>query len=497
MARRRERFWRIGFLISSSAAGLFLLLCTAQCTRSGPSTSTKPTILRIGVGDVPQAGLQQYIGNLSIEGLIAPYEDGRPRPWLAEGWETSQDGLSLTVKLRPTARFHDGTPVTASVVVQVLRNTLPGLLGPVFQEDVDEILSLDDQRVQIRLRRPSRILIEALEIAIRKPSKPGKPGLGTGPYVMSTDSQSELRANPNYYLEHPTIDRIVFQTYPTIRTAWAELLRGNLDMLYEVNMDALDSLQASSNVSVFSFLRHYQYVIMFGDAAPPLKDPAVRRELNAALDRVGIVRQVLNGHGLPSIGPVPPHHWALDDAAPRLSFNAGLAKNLASRHLHFTCLVAADSVYERLALVVKQQLAEASVDMTVKEVTQDEIIQAGRGRKFEALLIEVVSGPSMFRPFRHFYSKVPFELKPNGNSSIDAALDRIRYAPTDDEYRKGVGDFQRAIVNDPPEVFLVWAERARAVSHRFNIPAPEDGRDIINTARLWRPATVRQVASRN
>jgi peptide/nickel transport system substrate-binding protein len=236
---------------------------------------------------------------------------------------------------------------------------------------------------------------------------------------------------------------------------------------------------------------------MFGDGIPALKDAAVRRELNAALDRVAIVRQVLNGHGVPSIGPVPPHHWAVGDSVPRLEFNAALAKNLASRHLHFTCLVAADSVYERLALVVKQQLAEASVDMTVKEVTPDELIQAGRGRNYEALLIEVVSGPSMFRSFRHFYSKVPFELKPAGNSFIDAALDRIRRAPSDEEYRQGVVDFQRAIVDDPPEVFLIWAERARAVNRRFDIPTPEDGRDIINTARLWRPATVQQLASRH
>jgi peptide/nickel transport system substrate-binding protein len=493
MVWRRDQSGGVGFHISSALAGLLVLLCTAQCTRSGPPSSPKATVLRIGVGDVPEAGFQQYIGNLSIEGLIAPYEDGRPRPWLAESWETAPDGLSLTVQLRPTARFHDGTPVTASVVGQVLRTALPSLIGPVFQEDVDEILALDDHRVQIRLRRPSRILIEALEIAIRKP---GKPTVGTGPY-LSTDSPSEVRANADYYLEHPAIDRIAFQTYPSIRTAWAELLRGNLDMLYEVNMDALDSLQASSNVSVFSFLRHYQYVIMFGDGIPALKNAAVRRELNAALDRVAIVRQVLNGHGVPSIGPVPPQHWAVDDVVPRVEFNAALAKNLASRHLHFTCLVAADSVYERLALVVKQQLAEASVDMTVKEVTPNELIQAGRDRNYEALLIEVVSGPSMFRSFRHFYSKVPFELKPAGNSFIDAALDRIRRAPSDEEYRQGVVDFQRAIVDDPPEVFLIWAERARAVNHRFDIPTPEDGRDIINTARLWRPATVQQLARRN
>ena len=38
-------------------------------------------------------------------------------------------------------------------------------------------------------------------------------------------------------------------------------------MLYEVNADALDSLQSSSDVVVFSFVRHYQYLIIFGPHA--------------------------------------------------------------------------------------------------------------------------------------------------------------------------------------------------------------------------------------
>jgi hypothetical protein len=103
----------------------------------------------------------------------------------------------------------------------------------------------------------------------------------------------------------------------------------------------------------------------------------------------------------------------------------------------------------------------------------------------------------MFRSFRHYYSRVPFDVKPAGNPSIDAALDRIRHAPSDEEYRNGVTDFQRAILDDPPEIFLVWGERARAVSRRFEVVLPEGGRDVLNTLRLWRPVTVQQLARRN
>ena len=477
--------------------GLLMLVSAARCSRVGPTpTSSSPT-LRVGIGGLaqltPQAGLQQFVGNLSIEGLIAPYEDGRPRPWLAESWDTSADRLTLTIRLRRRAKFHDGSPVTAPVVAEILRKALPALMGSIFQDDVSEILAPDDAQVQIRLHHPSLFLIETLETAIRKP---GKSGAGTGPFQPS-DSSLILQSNESYYLEHPTIGRVALQTYPSIRTAWAELLRGNLDMLYEVNMDALDSLEASSNVSVFSFLRHYQYVVMFGNRASTLKSAAVRRELNAALDRDAIVRDALNGHGVPSIGPVPPQHWALDKSAPRLRFDPVVAKNLRARKLNFTCLVPADSVFERMALALKQQLAFASVEMRVEEVTQDQMVQAVRSGDFDAVLVDVISGPSMFRSLRHYHSRAPFDYKPAPNSQIDAALDRIRHAPSDDEYRRGVTDFQQAVIDNPPEIFLVWGERARAVSRHFAVTQPEDGRDVLNTLRLWRPVTVQQLASRN
>jgi hypothetical protein len=90
-----------------------------------------------------------------------------------------------------------------------------------------------------------------------------------------------------------------------------------------------------------------------------------------------------------------------------------------------------------------------------------------------------------------------FALKPIYSDAIDASLDRIRHARTDDEYRAGVTGFQQAIVDEPPAIFLVWGERARAVSRRFEVPTPEAGRDVLATLRLWRPVNSPQLASRN
>jgi peptide/nickel transport system substrate-binding protein len=487
--RRKLHIGALGWLV--------VLIVIASCDKRPESAKLEASAtLRVGIGGLPQkaqqAGLSQVVANFSTEGLINLNEDGRPRPFLAESWIQAPDGLTLTLQLRSHAKFHDGSPVTASAISQALNDTLPSAMRSAF-EDVADISPVDDTHVRIRLHRPSPFVLEALETTLQKP---GKTKTGSGAFAP-TAAPFELRANADYYGGRPSIDRIALTSYPSVRTAWAELLRGNLDMLWEVNVDALDSLEGSTDVGVFSFVRHYQYMIVFSPTAAQLQSPEIRRELSAAINRDALVRDALNGHGIPSTGPVPPKHWALDTSAPRLTFDAALARKLASRHLHFTCLVPADSVYERMALAIKQQFAAAGVDMRVEEATQDQVVAAAKENKYEAIVADLISGPSLFRSYRHFNSKMEFSPKPIVSAAIDAALDRIRHARTDDDYRAGVTAFQQAVVDDPPALFLAWGERARAVSRRFTVPAQEKGRDVLATIRLWRPAGVPQVASRN
>jgi ABC-type transport system substrate-binding protein len=306
-----------------------------------------------------------------------------------------------------------------------------------------------------------------------------------------------MHAFGDYYLGTPALNQLTVTPYPTVRAAWAELLRGNLDMLYEVGTDALDSMQDATSVSVFSFVRHYQYIIIFGPRARSLESAGVRRELNAALDRTALVRDAFGTHAIPSSGPVSERHWALSQTSPRLAFNPRLAKNLEARHLRFTVLVPPDSLYERVALHTQRQLAAVGVEMNVAEASQEQIIQSVHAGTFEAALLDTVSGPSMFRLYQRWHTGGPFNPSAINSRLIDAALDRIRLAHSDDEYREGVDAFQQAVIDDPPALFLAWGERARAVSRRFDVPSPEKGRDVLSTIRLWRLAPTPQIASRN
>jgi ABC-type transport system substrate-binding protein len=146
-------------------------------------------------------------------------------------------------------------------------------------------------------------------------------------------------------------------------------------------------------------------------------------------------------------------------------------------------------VNERLALVVKRQLEAVGVDMSVEETSMDRIVDALKSRRFDAILMEVISGPTLLRPYQIWHSNGVFNAAGLGNATVDVAFDRVRHAATDKEFEQAVAGVQQAFMDDPPAIFLAWPVRARAVSKRFTVPAPEPGRDIVATLRLWKQVT--------
>jgi ABC-type transport system substrate-binding protein len=459
--------------------------------------------MRVGVAQLSATdqgqGLRQLAQLLAVESLMRTGEDGRMQPWLAQSWTRGADGRVLTVKLRPHVMFHDGSPMDAQAVSALLPDALRAFMGPVFG-DVEYIKPAGGDSIAIGFREPSPFLLEALEGPVQKQG-PGT--IGTGPFAVVPGSTTEMRANANYDLGHPEITGIHVQTYPSVRTAWAEMLRDRLDMLWEVGPEALDSMKNSSTILQFTFTRRYQHVIVFNPEAQMLRSADIRRALNFAVDREGVVRAALNGYGLPSSGPVWPHHWAAQDDLPTFTFDPKRAVEVIRRSrtgatpLRFTCLVAADSIDERIALEVKRQLAAVGVDMAVEEASRDEIMQRGAAHRFDAAVIEVISGPTLVRPYLMWHSKTPRNWGKFGNAVTDAALDRARHAGSDETYRAAARGLQEAFLTDPPAIFLAWSQRARAVSKRFNVPPAEPGRDILSNLRLWKPTTLPQQASRN
>ena len=416
---------------------------------AGRRAQPTPVTLRVGVsvGQMaaadPQNGLRQVAQNQSVEALVKIGEDGRPTAWLAQSWEFTPDGRTLKVHLRPDLKFHDGSAVTATTSPRLSRAVCPISWGPRLrtssgsprQDRTKSTSPCDSAR-----RSFSRRWMCSSAARRRAAPEPDRSNR------WDRQSPTELRANNQYYLGRPIIDRLAVNTYPTARAAWAEMLRDHLDMLYEVGTDALDSLERSNKIQVFTYLRHYQYALDFQYpetgaevvGSPARAGPGHRSRRDRSAGAEWAWRLFVRPNLAAVTGPLDPTstNCEFDPAASR-------QRAVGTRRLHFTCLVPPD--YERMALVVKRQLDQVNVTMDVQELPPIAYFDAMARRDFDAVLFDVVSGPSMFRQFSWWHSAAA--TNPTGFSSVgvDAALDHIRHSASDDDYRAGVTAFQRAM----------------------------------------------------
>ena len=141
---------------------------------------------------------------------------------------------------------------------------------------------------------------------------------------------------------------------------------------------------------------------------------------------------------------------------------------------------------ERLALIVKRQLQQVGIEMTIEEVPVDQQIAAIKSGHFEASLTTMISGPTLLRTYQIWHSGGFWNYKQRGASTPRST--RFATRPSTTTIQAASRHLQQAMVDDPPAIFLAWSEQARAVSKRFAVPV-EEGRDILFSVRLWKLAS--------
>ena len=206
------------------------------------------------------------------------------------------------------------------------------------------------------------------------------------------------------------------------------------------------------------------------------------------------MRDAFRGHAKPAEGPVWPRHWAYSAELPRFGFRPKPV--LAHGRLSWKGLCVARS-HERLAIMIQRQLREVGVDLELEAVsTAEEVTERLTKGDFDAFLADYREGPNLARPYLLWHTESPNNYGRYSNARVDAALDGIRHATGDDSYRAGVAAFQRAMIDDPPAIFVVWRERARAVSTRFAVPAEPDT-DVLRSIHRWRPVAAAPAGRQN
>ncbi|HVG69447.1 MAG TPA: ABC transporter substrate-binding protein [Vicinamibacterales bacterium] len=511
------RLFRRRQIGSPILCGVFVLALVASnaCRQSSQqATSPQPTEVVVGVpeGNTPDLdlGIPQFLRLLSFESLTTIGRDGRALPQLAERWEWEKENTRLRVFLRTNVLLHDGRPFTgetaAAFVHAAVTNPANVASFPALADLVN--VSAEGNQLVFDMARPAATLPDGLTVPLDK----GPDLVGTGPYhvVSQQDSMAVLEAFDRYYKGKPTIDRVVVKAFDALRPTWASLLRGELNVVYDVPVDAVEFVR-NEEIDVVSVPRWYQHHVTLNLRDGRFKSPLVRKALNLAVDRVAIVQKVLHGAGTVSAGPIYPQYWAFDSTAPTYPFDPEGAKALLETagyrlrqparpsdgppaRLRFTCLVPQDfTTWQRIALEVQKDLFNVGVDMQFRVVPLKEFNELVFTGRFEAAFINMISGPTPSRSYMWWRSarklKGLYNVFGYDNDQAEEQFEVLLRSANEAAIRSATSKLQRAFYDDPPAVFIAFDTRTRAISRRFHFPTDE--RDPMWALWRWTLASSR------
>ncbi|MGY1746561.1 ABC transporter substrate-binding protein [Blastococcus sp. SYSU D00695] len=252
--------------------------------------------------------------------LFLPTADGAIEPYLAESIEPNADFTSWTMKLRDGVTFHDGSALTADVVVQNLAvlqdpsaNTA-GSLAEIASATVVDPLTVRYDLVGPNAAFPDKLTtLAGMPFSMENYNALGQDGansapVGTGPFVFdewSRDDHLTVRANENYWGKDlglgPFLDEITFRVIPDEDSRLQSLLAGDVDAFGTLRQtqvaQAHEEVQDGADLSLHTFIGNSAGQALFNTQVAPLDDPRVRRALGHATDQEQIVA-VLGGTGI-------------------------------------------------------------------------------------------------------------------------------------------------------------------------------------------------------
>lgn len=333
---------------------LFLAACGSG--ESNVVQGNRAGILHFGNGTEPQ-GLDPHvvtgipemnIVNALFEGLAVknPYTL-EPEPGVAQSWDISADGLTITFHLNPEAKWSNGDPITAEDFVWSWRRALNPAMGnqyaymlyPLVNAEafatgkLDDfaavgVAALDEHTLQVRLNAPTPYFIQLMDhhstFPVHRPTieKHGKSTdrftrwtrveniVGNGAFRLKDwqlNRRLVVEKSDTYWdSDRVQLNGIVY--YPTENSSSEERMFrvGQLHYTQTIPLDKIPVYRAKKDSPYVNapYIGTYYYLLNINK--PPLDDVRVRQALAMTVDRDRLTSTVLHGSNVPAYSITPP-----------------------------------------------------------------------------------------------------------------------------------------------------------------------------------------------
>lgn len=354
---------------------------------------------------------------LIFEGLVGFDATLTPVPRLAESWEQSKDGKTITFRLRKGVQWSDGTTFTSKDVaftIEQIRNTQLASPWQTYFSAIDAITTPDELTVIVNYKNPYAPALVTWSVGILPAHKfndvdfgeaPANfEPVGTGPFKLTRWEQGGrmlLSRNDNWWNGTTGLDslELVFG----IEDKLAALKAGKIDFANIPDIgqwnsesqlpDFLDNFEQTTQVESL-----FRMIAWNADKAP-FNNAKVRQALTHALNRSRVVEDIFLGEGQQLSAPFFANMYGADsqlaprafdlEAAGKLLDESG---NTAQEGKRFSIdLITSTSqkipIHAEMFAIFERDLKTLGVDLKVSYLAPAEFSKRANAGEYDAAFL--------------------------------------------------------------------------------------------------------------
>ena len=423
------------------------------------------------------------------------YDRNKLEPELAESWQMAPDGMSVTFRLRKNAKFHDGTPVTARDVKWSLDRAVSVGGFATFQmgagslEKPEQFVVVDDHTLRVNFVRKDKLTMNNLAVPVpcifnselvKKNATPQDPwGLawtrnnvaGGGAYKVEAFRPGQeivyVRNDDWKSGALPKLRRIVQREVPNAGNRRALLLKGDIDMTYDLPpKDFAELAREGGSVKVVSMpIENAMFYLGMNVTKPPFDNIKIRQAVAWALPYDNIRDTALHGRGAMLYGaasnkvtstawPQPTGYRTDVARAKALLAEAGAAGGFETT---LSIDLGGATVGEPAAILIQESLAQIGIKSQINKIP-GATWRAALLKKDMPLILNRFGGwldfPEYFFYWCYHGQNAVFNTMSYQNPKLDKIITNARFAESKTLYDSFVREMIQIAYDEVPRIPL-------------------------------------------
>lgn len=523
---------------------LILSLCLFAFHPNSIQADTKEDSLVYGINTTPTGVFNPLLSDSIYDSAVCGFvydsllkmdKEMKLQPGLAESYEVSKDNLSLSFTLRKGLKWSDGKDLTPEDVRFTLESLADKKYDGASSGFVDKLkgakdytdgkadhiegITIEGNVIRLTFAKPyapaltnigtlgiiPQHIWSKIDISEWKKNKDIKKFIGSGPYILDQFKEGQFvkfSANPNYY-EKVKTPKVIMKVVNE-EAVLAELKNGSVDIADVSNLKQTDKDGLKKDgFAIHSHENPMIQVMGLNMTSKKLQDKNLRHAMMYAINRKGMVDQLLEGNGEVASTTILKSSWAYPekDQLNDYSYDLKKAKKILTDNgysykkdvlykdgkavtLKLICPTG-NVMREKTAQIIQQNLKELGIKVTIDAMefpAMMDIIFA-KDKKYEAFMM---GSNQAIDPDTSAYwsSKGAWNMTGFANDEADKLLEKGNSVLNLDERKAIYQDFGKLINDELPFLYLYNQNVQIASNKRVSGFNPSVFRDFSN-AHEW------------